>query len=229
MFYEDVKISAGETVPAIALAYGHADWAKVWNDHRNFSLRKLRGSVGGTRTGDVLMVPIPWKVITKTLTAEAHGVGFEAKRDGERGARLSWVQTVFQSNQVAPGTTTLCVDGCPADDSLPFYWTEPELIADPDRRLKFIDHPSRPAPTVAAGTTKWRAIVSLAVLTGKRVTVFDSWVWGFDLTPANVVTKVGPRVATRAEFGGHLSLLKKGTGTGAGTFTTQGWTFRGAP
>lgn len=229
MFYEDVRMTAADTVDSVALAYGHANSAMVWSAGRNQALRQLRGSPAGVVAGDLLMVPIPWKTTRRTLTIEVRGVGFEATRDGEKGKHLSWVQTVFQSNQVVPGTKPFCVDGCPADDSLPFYWTDAELAADPDLRVKFVDHPSRSAPIAAAGTTGWRAIVSLAVVTGKRVTVFDSWVWGFDLTPANVVVAVGPRQATPAEFNGHLGLLRKGVGTAAGTFTVQGWMFRAAP
>jgi len=229
MYYEDVKIQLGETLSGLANAYGHTDWKKIWDDPRNAALKAKRGVPNKIQPGDILMVPIPWRITSKTLTIEVQGVGFEASRDGGKGTRLSWVQTVFQDNQAVTGTTAFCVDGCPADDDLPFYWTEAELTADPGRRTKFIDHPSRGAPTADQGTTHWRAITSLAVVTGKRITVFDSWVWGFNLTPANAVTKIGPRAATGAEFAGHLNLLKKGVGTGTGDFTAQGWTFRAAP
>jgi hypothetical protein len=229
MFYEDVRIQRGETISGLALAYGQADWRRLWNDPSNLGLRTRRGVPERVQPGDVLNVPISWTITTQTLAVEAHGVGFEAKRDGGKGQQLSWVQTVFQDNQVAHGTTAFCVDGCPADDNLPFYWTDAELTADPERRVKFIDHPQRPAPGAAAGTTRWRAILSLAVVTGKRVTVFESTVWGFDITSANAITKVGPRAATDAEVTGHLNLLRKGVGTGAGNFGAQGWTFRSPP
>jgi hypothetical protein len=230
MFYEDVRLEGRETLPAVATAYGHVRWEPIWGDNRNAALRARRaGAADRVQAGDVVMVPIPWKITTKTLIAEPHGVGFDARRDGEEGQRLSWVQTVFQSNQAVAGTTPFCVDGCPADDELPFYWTEAELVADPSRRLKFSDHPSRPAPSVAAGSTRWRAIVSLAVATRKRVTVFDSWVWGFDLDPAGAVSKVGPRLATPLEMSGHLALLRQGVGTAAGQFKDLGWTFRQPP
>jgi hypothetical protein len=174
-------------------------------------------------------VEIPWKTVTRTLTTHANGATYEATRDGGAGTRLSWVQTVYQSNQPIGGTNTFCVDACPPDDNLPFYWTDAELVAKPERRKKFSDSPSRPAPSAAAGDTKWRAVLSLAVVTGKRITVFDSYVWGFDMTPANAVTTVGPRAATDGEVAGHLNLLKNGVGTGAGSFTVQGWTFRLPP
>jgi hypothetical protein len=229
VFYEDVSIRRHDTVAGLATAYGHADVAAVWDDPRNAALKTLRGAPERVVIGDVVFVPIPWKITREHLVVEPTGVGYDAKRDGGRGKRLSWIQTVFQDNQPAAGTTPFCVDGCPADDDLPFYWTDAELSADPKRRVKFIDHPKRPAPSAAAGTTHWRAIVSLAVVNHKRVTIFNSRVWGFNITPANVITKAGPRDATAFETKGQLDLLKGGIGTGAGNFGSQGWTFRTPP
>ena len=40
-------------------------------------------------------------------------------------------------------------------------------------------------------------MVSLAVATDKRVTVYKSYVWGWNMTPAKVITAVGPREADR--------------------------------
>ena len=79
------------------------------------------------------------------------------------------------------------------------------------------------------GTTKWRAVVSLAVVTKKRVTIWDSLVWGWNMTSAGVVTTVGPRAAMPMERAGHLNLLRSGIGTGPLTFGEAGWTFRSAP
>lgn len=73
------------------------------------------------------------------------------------------------------------------------------------------------------------AVLSLAVVTRTRVTVWHSLVWGWDMTPANVITVVGPRTATPNEVAGHLNLLRKGVGTGPVTFGKLGWTFRAAP
>jgi hypothetical protein len=154
----------------------------------------------------------------------------QVERDGELGKQLSWVQTVYRHNQpIGPNPNAFCVDACTPDDDLPFYWTNAEVKKDASLRKKFRDHSSRNAPTVAMGTTKWRAVVSLAVITKKRVTIWNSLVWGWDMTPASVVTAVGPRVATSAEVHGHLHLLKKGAGTGPLTFDKAGWTFRPAP
>jgi hypothetical protein len=189
----------------------------------------LRLTAANLKAGDTLNIPIPWKVTKKSLTKTAHGATMKAERDGELGKQLSWVQTVYQHNQPVAGTTPYCVDGCPADDDRPFYWTNAEIKADPQLRKKFRDTSGRPAPAAAAGTTMWRAIVSLAVITKHRVTVWNSLVWGWDMTPAGVVTTVGPRAAKPAEFTGHLLLLRKGVGTGPLTFGKAGWKFRSPP
>jgi hypothetical protein len=114
-------------------------------------------------------------------------------------------------------------------DDLPFYDPDANLTAHPDWRKRFEDHPSRNPPTADIGTTHWRAVLSIAVVTGKRVTVYDTTVWGWDMTPAGVVTPVGPRDATRHEVTGHLRLLRLGTGSGPLSFGAAGWTFRRAP
>jgi hypothetical protein len=231
VFYEEVKIKSGETLAKLAVAYGHkaAEWTKIWNDARNAPLVKKRAKPENLVVGDVICIPIPWTYSAKPLNVEAHGVGFEPTRTGEAGTRVRWIQTVYQGNQPVAGTSPHCVDACPPDDADPFYFTDAELVADPTLRKTFKDHPQRPAPAAAAGTTKWRAILSIAVVTEKRVTVFDSLVWGFDMTPANVITKVGPRDATAAEISGHLKILNDGVGSAAGNFKTLGWTFRTPP
>ena len=121
------------------------------------------------------------------------------------------------------------MDGCTPDDSLPFYWTDDEIKNDANLRKKFSDYSKRNAPSAAQGTTRWRAVLSLAVCTRKRVTIWNSMVWGWDMTPANAITSIGPRAATRNEIAGHLNLLRKGLGTGPLTFGKDGWMFRCAP
>lgn len=231
MFYEDVKMKGGETVSGLAVAYGYSgsDWGKIWNDSKNLALTAARGKPERLQVGDTIAIPIPWSINSKTLNVEARGVGFEAKRSGGNGSRLSWTQTVYRHNQpIGPNPNPFCVDACTPDDNLPFYWTDAELTKDPTLRKTFIDHPSRNPPTAAAGTTRWRAVVSLAVITEKRVTIWDSLVWGFDMTSANVITKIGPRAATAQEVTGHLNLLRNGKGTGPVTFKAGGWSFRAA-
>jgi hypothetical protein len=231
MFYEDVRVARGETVSGLAAAYGYkpSAWSLIWNDPRNATVVAMRKVPEHLQIGDILQVPIPWKVISKTLTMQPRGGLMVATRDGELGRRLTWVQTVYQHNQPVPATTPFCVDGCPADDNLPFYWTNAEIAADPSLRKRFSDYSQRSAPSAAMGTTKWRAVLSLAAVTGRRVTVWNSLVWGWDMTPANAITLVGPRAATGPEVTGHLHLLRTGQGTGPLTFGRAGWTFRTPP
>lgn len=228
MFYEDVKVLKGETVSGIAKAYGYkvTDWEKIWTDPRNAGISTRRHRPEKLQIGDIVQVKIPWCITTKTLTKQPRGAYMVAERDGELGERLTWVQTVYQHNQPVTGTTPFCVDGCPADDNLPFYWTNAEKGAQPKLRKRFEDYSQRNPPSIAKGTTAWRAVLSLAVVTGKRVTIWNSLVWGWDMTPANIISTVGPRNATANEVAGHLSLLKRGKGTGPLTFSKSGWSFR---
>lgn len=231
MFYEDVEVERGDTVSKLAVAYGYkvTEWQKVWNDPRNAGLVGIRRVPEKLELGDVLHVPIPWTIISHVVTSESRGASMAAERDGELGERLTWVQTVYQHNQPVAGTGSFCVDGCPADDHLPFYWTNAELGVDPGLRRRFSDYSQRNAPSAAQGATRWRAVLSLAVVTKRRVTVWDSMVWGWDMTPANNIKAVGPRSATGSEIAGHLNLLHRGRGTGPLSFGKVGWTFRTAP
>lgn len=231
MFYESVKVQAGETMAKLCMAYGHpvADLPKIWADMRNAPLRALRKTADRVQAGDVVNIPIPWRITKKLLSKQARGASVLAERDGEPGERLVWVQTVYQHNQPVPGTSPFCADGCPADDNEPFYYTAAEVAADPMRSKQFYDYSQRNPPTAKQGGTMWRAILSLALVTGKRVTVWDSLLWGWDMTPANVITTVGPRVVTPLEFSGHLALLREGHGTAKRSFAKDGWTFRAAP
>jgi hypothetical protein len=227
MFYEGVMVKSGETVSGLAAAYGYraAEWRRIWDNTRNSALVARRGTPERLQVGDVVHIPVPWTMTSKSHVVTTVGSGLIVKRSGEKGERLRWVQTVYQHNQLASGTSAFCVDGCPADDVDPFYWTASELKGDPTLRNTFKDFPQRSPPSKSAGTTKWRAVLSIAVATDKRVTVFDSIVWGFDVTSAGVYSKVGPRAATLNEVSGHVNLLKKGLGTG-GDFKAGGWTFR---
>lgn len=232
MFLEEVEVKAGDTIESLAADYGYSlgTWRKVWSHPKNAALVTLRKTPKRLQVGDRVLIPIPWRINAKNMTAMDRGVSFNVDRTGDRGKALSWVQTVYRHNQpIGPNPSSFCVDGCNPEDDLPFYYTDPEIAANPNLRTRFGDNPSRNPPTVAQGTTKWRAIVSIAVVTKKRVTVWDSLVWGFDMTPAGVVTTVGPRKATAHEVAGHLNLLKNGVGTSGVKFADQGWRFRAAP
>jgi hypothetical protein len=230
MFYEEVQPRSADTVSALAVAYGYkvTDWPRIWNDPRNARLVGERVKPEALRLMDVLHVPIPWRITSKSLVARQRGGELIAERDGEPGERLAWAQTVYQHNQPLAGTTAFCVDGCPADDDLPFYWTTDEVGGDPGLRKRFADYSVRNPPTAAQGTTRWRAVLSLAVATGRRVTIWNSLVWGWDMTPAGRITVVAPRAATETEIAGHLNLLRNGRGTGPQSFSGSGWTFRAA-
>jgi len=261
VYYEDVVVKKGETVSGIGAEYGYkvSDWRKVWDDPKNAVLARKRGKPEHLQVSDTLWVKIPWHTVTRLLTTDASGASFLLQRNGDPGKRMSWVQTVYRDNQpIGPNPSPFCVDACTPDDNLPFYWTDDEVASPPtwvknfsgDPKVSlsktFADRPSRPAPTAAMGTTKWRAVTSIAVVNEQRITVYDSWVWGFDLTPGGVSTKVGPRGASAVERHGHLNLLRKGIGgwlvdfTILGihvntnllnpfTFGAQGWTFRTPP
>jgi hypothetical protein len=231
MFYEDVQLRSADTVSRLAVAYGYKviDWPKIWKDPKNARLVAERREPEAFKVMDVLYVPIPWKVTSQSLVARQRGGELMAERDGELGERLTWVQTVYQHNQPVPGTLAFCVDGCPADDHLPFYWTTAELGGNSLLRKRFEDYSQRNPPTAAQGTTRWRAVLSLAVVTGQRVTIWNSLVWGWDMTPANNIITVAPRAATKTEITGHLTLLRNGRGTGPKSFGGSGWIFRTAP
>jgi hypothetical protein len=232
MFFEDYQIKSGDTISGIGSDYGYKlhDWRKIWESPKNAALVRRRGKPEHIQPGDGVHIPIPWHVVSKHLTKKEKGAEMIAERDGELGKQLSWVQTVYRHNQPSgPNPDPFCVDACTPDDDLPFYWTDDEIADDPSLRKKFGDGPWRDPPTEDQGTTKWRAIVSLAVVTEKRVTVWNSLVWGWNLTPAGEVTTVGPRAASPAEVAGHLNLLRKGKSTGAQTFGEAGWTFRSPP
>lgn len=232
MYFEDVAVGAGQTLLDLVVAYGHraTEAPKIWALPENSHLAQ-RGGPQLLAAGDVVQIPIPWRIKRPLIVrVEPRGAGFEVTRTGRQGSRLSWVQTVYRHNQpIGPNPAAMCVDACTPDDNLPFYFTDAEIAGDPSLRRKFSDHPSRDPPAAAIGTTRWRAIVSMAVVTIKRVTVLDSTVWGFNMTPGNVVTTSGPRVASELEVAGHLNLLANGVGTTGTKFSRDGWTFRAAP
>ncbi|MBX3567717.1 MAG: hypothetical protein KF914_06635 [Rhizobiaceae bacterium] len=237
MFYEDLKIQRGDTLWALAEAYAYKgkDWEKIWKDPKNAALVAKRKKPELCVPGDEIFVPIPWDVTTTTLIAGTTGSGASMSkgakmtviRDGELGKRLSFVQTVFRGNQpIGPNPSPFCVDACTPDDDLPFYFTAPEIKSDPERRRRFFDFSQRPPPGSGKGDTNWRGIVSLAVVTEKRVTIWAHQLWGWDLKENGTLSLVGPRDPNIFELSIHLALLKTGVGTGPLDFGAAGWTFR---
>lgn len=119
MFHDDVRVAPGETLSTLAVAYGYRadDADKLWRDCKNAHLMAHRGAGRNLQAGDLLYVLIPWHLVQSSLVAQRHGVQIRAERDGELGTRL------YQGNQPIGGTDPSCVDACPPDDDLPFYWT----------------------------------------------------------------------------------------------------------
>lgn len=233
MVYEEVTLKSGSTISQVSNDYGYHlwDWKKIWDHPANTRLKAMRGQPERVITGDKLIIPLPWKITSKSLTAFNKGGGkntfaISAKRSGTKGRNLRWVQTVFQDNQAIGTTSTFCADACPGDDDDPFYYTTSELIANSGQRTAFFDAPWRyPSPI---RTTTWRAVLSLCSVENLRVSVFESIVWGIDFGKNGINTNYMPRQATPYEVSGHLRLLKIGKGQ-TRSFKAGGWTFRIAP
>jgi len=233
MFYEDVKLRATDpSLSKLVWRYGHrtTEWERIWNHRKNIELRMLRERPDDLKPGDIIHIPIPWRVISSPISTHAGGVDIRINRNGGRGLRLKFVQTVNRGNQPFGPPDVFCTDPCTPDDPAganePFYRTRTELKNRPEWRKQMWDRPSRSAPSPVAGTTRWRAVTSIACITGKRVTVFDTKVWGFNLTPGGAVTAIRARDAKANEVQGHMSLLRKSAG---GNFKSGGWTFRLPP
>lgn len=259
MYYEDVKIKKGDTLSGLAKAYGFkpSQWPTIWNDAKNAKVKSVRKKPELICPGDILHIPIKWRIVTTTMNHVQGNsrVKFSASRDGEQGSNIRWAQTVDRSNQPFGeepyGRPRLVVDpSSPPDDNKPFYYTDLELKQDPSRRTTFSDTPFREAPEEATwfpvydwaraflgrpvGTTQWRAMLSIAIVTEKRVTVTETHYWGFDKDPKGTVTKIPARKATDGEVAEHLDIMRKGFGLKdlpgtMATFKDMGWTFRLPP
>lgn len=229
MVLEDIIIQPGQTLASIAgdYAYSTADWQKIWLHERNAGLRTLRGSAHKIKAGDKLFIPVPWKITSKRMSLDANDPRFfriDVRRDGNKGQYLKWVQTVFDDNQPMQHTN-FTVDWI--DDDEPYYWTKSDLITDPGLYKHFWDRPRRNPPTTR--TTTWRAVMSLCSVSGKRVSLIESIVWGVDFGKNGINTKYLPRPATEYEIKGHINLLTNGWGVSRVLFKNMGYTFRKAP
>ena len=231
MVFEEVIIKSGDSISKIANNYGYHlwDWQKVWEHPSNAALKRLRDKPEKIKVGDKLIIPLPWKMTSKSLTpfVQAHGektFSIKAKRDGVKGRNLKWVQTVFQNNQSIGATSTFYADACPDNDST--YNTSMKLASDPNRKNSFFDAPWRyPAKDDA---TAWYTILSLCSVTDYRVSIFESIVWGIDFGKSGLTTNYIPRLATPYEVSGHLKRLQIGKGISK-SFRNGSWMFREAP
>ncbi|MDX2248682.1 MAG: hypothetical protein SF052_17990 [Bacteroidia bacterium] len=228
LFYEPVKINYGETIIGLAAEYGFDpnDWREIWNDPMNAKLVERRKLSTKIRKGDIIHIPIKWRIAQKTLNPSKGSFLLEAKRTGREGGRLDWVQTVYGHNQplFRGGPFPAFSVDLPTEDDTPFYWTHKEYD-NGTVRTEISDRPNRPAPTPQQGTTKWRAVTSLCVVTGKRVSIWNTFVWGidFEVTGSNKPYPIRP--ATKDEINGHLNLLRKKSGKSGRSFTSMGWVF----
>ena len=233
LFYEDVKIKQGETIVGLAAEYGFDpdDWREIWNDPKNTKLKTTRKLSTKIKAGDILYIPIKWRIKTKQLQPQKSGVDtfrMTAERTGKEGLRLDWVQTVYGHNQAnfmeSKPFPQFSVDE-PTWDNTPFYATQEHFDTNVLKRTQTRDTPARNPPTAKQGTTTWRAVTSLCVVTGKRVSIWDTYVWGIDFQP-NGINKAYPiRPAAQNEIEGHLNLLRRKMGTANVPFKELGWTF----
>jgi hypothetical protein len=230
MVFEQITVAHNETLSKIASDYGYNswDWAKIWDHPSNALLKQDRGKPENLKVGDAVIIPLPWKITSKILSIYSHGNRFaiNVERNGGKGKKLRWVQTVFRDNQPIGSTDAFCVDPSLGDDDDPFYFTTAEILSDPERKRKFFDSPWRPPPS--SRTTAWRAVLFICSVSKLRVSVFESIVWGVDFGQNGTNKKYAPRWATQHEITGHLKILKNGEGK-TKTFKSGGWTFREAP
>lgn len=234
-FYEDVIVRSNETLVMLAAAYGHDpdDWRQIWNDPRNADLVRRRRTSDNIRAGDRLQMPIPFRITEQSLNPDGASFRMSAKRSGKEGCRLSWVQTVYAHNQPQFGHhrpfPAFSVD-LPTEDDKPYYWTQVEIDQADRNDGRFpqviFDTPFRNPPAAPLPTTTWRAVTSLCVTTGQRVSIWDTFVWGVNFGADGVNTRLDIRPATPEERAGHLNLLRKKVGRSNRSYQSMGWTFR---
>lgn len=239
-YYEDVKLKTGDSLQTLALEYGYdsTNWKDAWYGCKNNNLIPVKKLPTPPKAGDTVFIKIPLRITKcymKPRQSETYpAFQFNMFRSGTPGKRLRWVQTVDQMNWLAAHSTRLSVDPVVPDDDKPFYrsdlYYKNSLNKDEDL-IRFTDVPTRLAPTKKGDIVGMRLVVSLAIVTNKRVTILYTTYYGFDLSSENKLTQYGPRHATTKEILDHLHLLRHGkTATKRlGTFSKAGWTFRRAP
>ena len=69
MYYEEVALKAGETLYKLTLAYGHdgTAWTGIWADPKNSKLKALRLKPEKLQVGDIIRIPIKWKIMVATI------------------------------------------------------------------------------------------------------------------------------------------------------------------
>ncbi len=236
LFYEEVPVRQNETILMLAAAYGFDpdDWRLIWDDAANQALKAARKISTNIRVGDKLKIPIKWRITAKSLLSAVSSTGIstfqiKAERSGKQGDRISFVQTVYGSNQAQfleeKPFPKFSVD-LPTEDDFPYYYTSAEIDGNPRFTKTFLDTPSRNPPTPAQGITTWRAVTSLCVTTSKRVTIWDTFVWGIDFGTDGTNRKFDVRLATKEEIEGHMNLLRRKSGRSKISYQNLGWSFR---
>ena len=230
MFFEEIEIKSGDTIPQIAQDYGYNfwDWREVWEHHGNADVRKKRKNPENIQIGDRMIVPLPWKITSKHLTSFGgllHGKTFtvKAKRDGVKGNNLRWVQTTL-GNDLSLQSIPYAV-GFPDDDD-PSYCSENIINTSPSKAQSFFDRPYSTPHTFR--TTTWNVVLSICSVCDERVSIFESIVLKVDFGKNGINTSYPIRNATANEISKHLNLLKLGQGQSM-SFRNGSWTFREAP
>ena len=237
MFFESVTLAPGDTVGRILDLYGidGTRWSEVLQSAPNQSVPSNATLLSRPPQVTSICVPIgPYMTVVNSRTVidlnvglrplntnftpaqralqianSSHGVEINAERDGNDCARIRWLQTVKSRNRAGlNGTPTPpeFVDG--GGNGLPFYTATSVGSDDPDSTL-FEDTPCCGVPT-RAGQPQFSAILSLTVWTHPRITIIQSWAYGFRVVSAQHIHFDRPRDATPREIADSIRILKTG-------------------
>ena len=98
MVYEKIEIKSGNTLSQVANDYGYNlwDWKRIWEHHGNSNLKRERTKPENLKAGDIIVVPLPWKIISKKLTPHTKGHGgmtfaIRTRRNGVKGEKTEGV------------------------------------------------------------------------------------------------------------------------------------------
>ena len=229
--YEEIEMKSGFgadfSQSIMDYGYSKSDDNKIWEHPANNEIRKKRGLPMYLIPGDKIIIPLPWKIIKDGFDS-AYTRDFSAVRSGGEGKYLRWVQTIFEDKMRLRSSASYpyLVDGY--DDDEPFYWNSNDVSGIASfRRNNFHDAPYRFIGGRKSASA-WRATLSICSVCEKRVSIFDSIVWGLDFLKDGSYKQVQPRKASPTEIENHLLVLQNGSGK-TQTFKSGGWTFRKAP